>query len=119
MLFLLLLIEDPAVELLDVEPAYYIPMVIEAGLLAFFAFRLFQLYKAQGAENFKNAKNIIFMLCIALTLFDMAIYLILRQVDNINVRPGIRFLDSGSTINFWLVLSVQVSCKTSVNLIKT
>ena len=78
-MFLLLLIEDPAVELLDVEPAYYIPMIIEFMLLVFFAFRLYQLYRAQGPEEFKCAKNIIFILSIVLTLFDMGIYLILRQ----------------------------------------
>ena len=104
LLFLLLLIEDPAVELLDVEPAYYIPMVIEGLLLAFFSFRLFQLYKAQGAENFKTAKNIIFILCICLTILDMVIYLVLRQVDNINVRPGDQNLDRRGVFRFLRVL---------------
>jgi len=104
LLFLLLLIEDPAVELLDVEPAYYIPMIIELLLLAFFAFRLYQLYRAQGLESFKCAKNIIFIMCLVLTLFDMSLYLILREVGNINVRPGDQNLDRRGVFRFLRVL---------------
>ena len=50
-LFLLLLVEDPAVELLDVEPYYYIPMVIETLLLIFFAVRLNTLRIAQAGYS--------------------------------------------------------------------
>jgi len=38
-IFLLLLIEDPAVAKMDVEPNYFIPLIIELVILAFFAFR--------------------------------------------------------------------------------
>ena len=85
---MLLLIEDPAVQKLDIEPNYYIPIVIEVVCLAFFAFRLHQLRIAQGTENWKNAKNLIFCMCIGATIFDIILYICLREVDGINIRPG-------------------------------
>jgi len=103
-LFLLLLIEDPAVEMLDVEPHYYIPMIIEGLLLIFFTFRLFTLRTATGPDHFKTPKNLIFCACIALTILDMVVYIVLRNVEDINVRPGDQNLDRRGVFRFLRVL---------------
>ena len=67
-IFLLLLIEDPAVAKLDIEPNYFIPIIIEVLILAFFSYRLHQLRVAQGTEEWKKPKNLVFCLCIAVSL---------------------------------------------------
>lgn len=87
-IFLLLLVEDPAVKLLDVEPYYYIPLSVEVLILLFFCFRLDQLRRAQGYEKWKNPKNLIFVLAIALTFVDILVYVILREVEGVSVRPN-------------------------------
>ena len=65
--FLLLLIEDPAVKKLDIEPYYYVPIIIEVVCLAYFSYRLHQLRIAQGYERWKNPKNLIFCLSIGVS----------------------------------------------------
>lgn len=87
-MFLLLLVEDPAVKRLDVEPYYYIPLSVEVLILLFFCFRLDQLRRSQGYEKWKNPKNLIFSLAIALTFVDITVYVILREVEGVSVRPN-------------------------------